>query len=69
VRELSWLQKQLEQAVQVDPHHPVQYRNLALAYGLSACFGDAERFGRIAVDLDRTGDGTARFVLGRTCPS
>jgi Flp pilus assembly protein TadD len=55
---------QLEQAVQVDPHHPVLYRNLTIAYAFSARFGDAERVGRIAVDLDRTGDETARFLLG-----
>jgi hypothetical protein len=55
---------QLEQAVQVDPHHPVQYRNLTLAYAFSARFGDAERVCRVAVDLDRTGDETARFLLG-----
>jgi tetratricopeptide (TPR) repeat protein len=55
---------QLEQAIQLDPHHPVLYRNLTLAYASSARFGDAERTGRIAVDLDRTGDQTARFLLG-----
>jgi Flp pilus assembly protein TadD len=55
---------QLEQAVQVDPHHPVLYRNLALAYALSERFGDAERVDRIAVDLDRIGNETSRFVLG-----
>jgi tetratricopeptide (TPR) repeat protein len=54
---------QLEQAVQVDPHHPVLYRNLTLVYALSERFGDAERVGYIAVDLDRTGD-KARLVLG-----
>ena len=55
---------QLEQAVEVDPHHPTLYRNLTLAYAFSSRFGDAERVGRIAVDLDRTGDQTARFLLG-----
>jgi tetratricopeptide (TPR) repeat protein len=55
---------QLEQAVQMDPHHPALYRNLTLAYAFSARFGDAERVGRIAVDLDRTGDQIARFLLG-----
>jgi hypothetical protein len=55
---------QLEQAVQVDPHHPVLYRNLTLAYAFSARFVDAERVGRIAVDLNRTGEQTARFLLG-----
>jgi tetratricopeptide (TPR) repeat protein len=55
---------QLEQAVLVDPHHPVLYRNLTIAYASSTRFGDAERTGRIAVDLDRTGDQTARFLLG-----
>ena len=56
--------EQLEQAVQVDPHHPVLYRNLTLAYASSARFGDAERAGRTAVDLDRSGDQTARLLLG-----
>jgi Flp pilus assembly protein TadD len=55
---------QLEQAVQVDPHHPVLYRNLALAYAASARLGAAERAGRTALDLDRAGDKTARFLLG-----
>jgi tetratricopeptide (TPR) repeat protein len=56
--------EQLEQAVQADPHHPLLYRNLALVYAFSSRLGDAERVGRTAVDLDRTGDQTARFVLG-----
>jgi len=55
---------QLEQAVQADPHHPLLYRNLALVYAFSSRLGDAERVGRTAVDLDRTGDQTARFLLG-----
>ena len=54
---------QLEHAVQVDPHRPVLFRNLTLAYAFSARFGDAERAGRTAVDLDRTDDQTARFLL------
>jgi tetratricopeptide (TPR) repeat protein len=55
---------QLEQAVEADPHHPVLYRNLALVYAFASRFSDAERAGRIAVDLDRTGDQTSRFLLG-----
>jgi tetratricopeptide (TPR) repeat protein len=55
---------QLEQAVEADPHQLVLYRNLTLAYAFSSRFGDAERAGRTAMDLDRTGDQTARFLLG-----
>jgi tetratricopeptide (TPR) repeat protein len=55
---------QLEQTVELDPHHPVLYRNLTLAYAFSSRFGDAERVGRTAMDLDRTGDQTARFLPG-----
>ena len=55
---------QLEQAIKVDPRHPVLYKNLALAYASSERLRDAERAGRTAVHLDRTGDQSTRFVLG-----
>jgi len=56
--------KQLEEAVKIDPHNALLFRNLTIAYARSHRFDAAERAARTNVDLDRTGGHAALMLLG-----
>jgi tetratricopeptide (TPR) repeat protein len=55
--------EQLEEAIRFDPHATIPYSNLALSYLQLDQLADAERAGRQAVDLDRSGP-RSEMVLG-----
>lgn len=54
---------QLEEAVKADPHNPILFENLVLAYSRTGQLDAAERAARTAVDMDRTGSQLARVLL------
>jgi tetratricopeptide (TPR) repeat protein len=55
--------EELNEAVKINPHHPILFKNLALSYSELREFEAAERAARLAVDLDRTNAGI-QMVLG-----
>lgn len=59
--------EQLEEAIKIDPRHPMLFRNLAIVYNLLSDFAAAERAARQAIDqaidLDRS-DVSTRMILG-----
>jgi len=54
---------QLEEAIKIDPHNPMLFKNLTMGYALINKFDAAERAGRVAVDLGR-GGAQAYLLLG-----
>jgi tetratricopeptide (TPR) repeat protein len=54
---------ELHEAIKVDPHNAILFRNLAIGFILGRHLDDAERAARQAVDLDRVGP-QARILLG-----
>jgi len=55
---------QLEEAVKIDPHSALLFRNLTIAYARSNRYEEAERAARTTVDLDRTGALAPLMLLG-----
>ena len=55
--------EQLRDAIRVDAHNPILFKNLAIGLTWAHQFDDAERIARQAVDLDRTGP-QVRMLLG-----
>jgi len=54
---------QLEEAVKIDPHHPILFKNLTVGYIMIHNFEAAERVARVTLGLDRTGS-RAPMLLG-----
>ena len=55
--------EQLQEAVKIDPHNSLLFRNLSIGFALSRQLLDAERAARQAIDLNRS-DLMVRMILG-----
>src|SRR5438128_850874 len=45
---------EFQEAIKIDPHHPILWGNLAVEYAVQDQFAEAERIARVAASLDRT---------------